>query len=169
MNLTRIISLLVIAFVAFSCSSDDDGDGAYNYNKNNLTGTYSVSAYETKEVKTVDVDGFDVVTTIVSTGDTFDVSVTFDSNDTRTMNGTYRINEVKTQGGQRSESARIVVVENDKKTYSVNTSASEITIGNTTYKVSGFGRTGFKINMEERTDKPNGDSTVYTEEWVFKK
>ena len=169
MNLTRIISLLVFAVVAFSCSSDDDGDGAYNYNKDNLTGTYSLTSYKTKEVKTIKVEGFNVITTTVSTGDTFSVTAIFDSNNIRTMNGTYRIMEVKTQGNETSENAYIVVLENDKKSFSVNASTSELTVGDKTYKVSEFGRTGFKIKMEKTTVKDNGDNTGYSEEWVFKK
>src|SRR5690606_27640127 len=116
-------------------------------NKDNLTGTYSVNYFQSKEVKTQDVNGFNVTTTTTSTGDTFDVTSNFDSNDVRTINGTYRVKEVKTQGDQTGETAYIVVLNNEKKSYSVNASTSELTIGNKTYKVTGFSRTGFKINM----------------------
>lgn len=168
MKLTKLVSLIVLAVIALSCNKDDDSD-SYNYNKDNLTGTYSVSAFKTKEVKTEDVNGFNVTTTTLSTGDTFDVTANFDSNDVRTLNGTYRVNEVVTQGGDRRENAYIIVLENEKKSYSVNANISELTIGGTKYKVSDFNRTGFKINYAKTTEKANGDTTVYTEEWVFKK
>lgn len=169
MKLTKLFSILILAVVTLSCSSSDDGSDAYNYNKDNLTGTYSLNAFQSKKVKTVDVDGFDVTTTTLSTGDTFSVTATFDSNDVRTLNGTYRINEVITQGSDTRESAYIVVLENEKKSYSVNASTSEITIDNIKYKVSNFTRTGFKMSYENITVEDNGDNTVYTEEWDFKK
>ncbi len=168
MKLTKLISLIVIAVIALSCNKDDDNNG-YNFNKDNLTGTYSVNAFQSKEVKTEDVNGFDVTTTTVSTGDTFDATVTFDSNDIRTFNGTYRVKEVITQGGARMESAYIVVLNNETKSYSVNANTSELTIGGKKYKVSEFSLNGFKINLSKTTEKDNGDITIYTEEWVFKK
>lgn len=168
MKLTKIISLIVLSIVVLSCNKDDDND-SYNYNKANLTGTYSVSAFKSKEVKTVNVDGFDVVTTTTITGDTFGVTFTFDSTEILTMDGLYRVVKVKTQNNQTIEETEIIDLDNEKKSYSVNAGTSELTIGNKVYKVSGFSRTGFKINLEKTT--PNGDegSTVYTEEWVFKK
>src|SRR5690554_6546679 len=101
MKLTRILSLILLAFVAISCSNDDDNVDIYDFNKANLTGTYTLTKYETKEVKTEDVNGLDVTTTTLSTGDTFSVTATFDSNNICTLNGTFRIVEVKTQGNNR--------------------------------------------------------------------
>lgn len=159
----------MMALVAFGCSKDDDGDDAYHYTKNNLTGTYSITYFQTKKVETVDVNGFDVTTTTVSTGDTFNVTATFDSNDILTLDGTYRIMEVKTQGDQSTENPYIVVLDSEKEEYSVNANTSELTFGGRTYKVSGFGRTGFNISMEKTTIKDNGDMTEYTENWTFTK
>lgn len=169
MKLTKLLSIILVALIISSCSKDDDGSDAYNFNKDNLTGTYTVNYFQSKEVKTQDVNGFNVTTTTTSTGDTFDVTSNFDSNDVRTINGTYRVKEVKTQGDQTGETAYIVVLNNEKKSYSVNASTSELTIGNKTFKVTGFSRTGFKINMTKSTTENNGDTTVYTEEWGFKK
>lgn len=169
MKLTKLFSILMLAVVLLGCSSSDDSSNAYNYNKDNLTGTYSLTAFQSKEIKTVKVEGFDVITTIVSTGDTFDVTNRFDSNNVLTMDGTYRVTEVKTQGGETSEDAFIIVLENDQQTYSVNANTSELTLTGKTYKVNDFGRTGFKINFEKTTVQDNGDNTVYTEEWVFQK
>lgn len=167
MKLTKIISLIVIAVIALSCNKDDDNN-AYNFNKDNLTGTYSVSAFQSKEVKTKMVEGFNVVTTIISTGDTFDdLTVIFDSNDIRTMDGTYRIKEVKSQDNKPDiVHFDIIVLNNEKKSYAVNANTSELTIGNKKYKVSGFSRTGFKISFSNISEIEN---TVYTEEWVFVK
>lgn len=169
MKLTKLFSILVIALVTLSCSSSDDSSDTYNYNKDNLTGTYSLFAFKSKKVKTVDVDGFNVTTTTVSTGDTFNVTYKFDSNDILTMDGTYRVAEVKTQGGDSSQDAYIVVLNNETESYLVNASTFELTLADKTYRVSDFSRTGFKINYEKTTVEDNGDNTVFTEEWVFKK
>ena len=169
MKLTKLLSILVIAVIAFSCSKNDDNTDTYNYNKDNLTGTYAVTAFKSKEVKTVKVDGFDVFTTTVITGDTFRMNAIFDSTDILTMDGIYRIVKVKTYGDQTIEEADYIVLDNEEKSYSVNAATSELTFGGKTYKVSDFGRTGFKISFEKTTVESNGDSTVYTEEWSFKK
>ncbi len=170
MKSTKILSLIFLAVVILSCSKDDDGPvDVYDYNKANLTGTYSLTKYETKEVKTQDVNGFDVITTTVSTGDTFSVSVTFDSNDICTIDGTFRIVEVKTQGTERTETSYIEVLNELTKPYIVHANTTELTLGDSKYKVSDFTRTGFRINLTETIVEENGDSTVYTKELILKK
>lgn len=168
MKLTKIISALLLVLVTFGCSKDDDTQ-PYNYSKDNLRGTYSLTAFAGKKIETVNVNGFDVVTTTVATGDTFDVTYIFDAANTLTTDGTFRILEVKTQSGQTNETARIVVLENETIGYSVNEAAANLTIGTTTYKVRDFTNTGFKINLENTNVEANGDSTVYSEEWTFKR
>jgi len=168
MKLSKLIFLFVLSIAAISCSSDDDNN-SYDYNTDNLVGTYELTYLKSKEVETVDVNGFDVVTTTTATGDTFDVSVVFAPNNTTTTNGTYRITETVTQGNQTTTDAYIVVINNETTGYSVNTATSELTIDGSTYKVSNFNATGFKINLSETITEPNGDSTVYTEELRFTK
>src|SRR5690554_3650088 len=169
MKLTKLFSILMLAVVTLSCSSSDDSADTYNYNKDNLTGTYSLTAFKSKEVKVQDVNGFDVTTTTVSTGDTFGVSAKFDSTNKLTYDGTYRVLEVKTQAGGSTDRSYIIVFDEEVINYSVNASTFELTLDGKTYKVSGFNRTGFKINYEKTTLEENGDSTVFTEEWVFRK
>ncbi|WP_347373474.1 hypothetical protein [Aequorivita sp. Q41] len=170
MKLTKLIFLFALSVVAFSCSSDDDGGPApYEYNKDNLTGTYAIVSFQSKEVETVNVSGFDVVTTTTSIGDTFDFSAVFASNNTLTVNGTYRISETVTQGNQTSSDTYIVVVNNETGGYVVNSATSELTLDGDTYQVSNFSPTGFQLNLSETTTEPNGDNTVYTEELRFTK
>ncbi len=168
MKLTKLIFLFVLSIAAISCSKDDDND-TYDYNKDNLTGTYKITFFESREVETVNVSGFDVVTTTTSTGDTFNISAVFASNNTLTVDGTYRITETVTQGSQSSTETYIVDLDNETSGYSVNAATAELTIDGSTYKVSNFSPTGFKINLSETTTQPNGDNTVYTEELRFTK
>ncbi len=169
MKLTKLIFLFILSVVVISCSKDDDNDTSYDYNKDNLTGTYKLISYQSQEVETVNVSGFDVVTTTTSTGDTFDVTAVFASNNTVTLDGSYRVTETVTQGNQSTTDAYIVVLSNETSGYVVNAATTELTIDGSTYKVSNFSSTGFQINLSETTTQPNGDNTVYTEEFVFTK
>ncbi len=169
MKLTKLFSILLIAVVSFSCSKSDDSSDAYQFNKDNLTGTYSLNSFKSKEIKTIKVEGFDVVTTIVSTGDTFDMMYKFDSNNVLTKDGTYRVTEVKTLGGETSQETYIIDLDGETESYSVNANTTELTIKDITYQVSNFSRTGFKISYEYVTVEENGNKVEYNEEWVFKK
>lgn len=169
MKLTKYISILVLTFAVLSCSKSDDSADSFNYNKDNLAGTFSLTGFKSKKVKTVEVDGFKVTTTTVATGDTFQVLYKFDSNNVVTTDGTYRVTEVKTQSGESTQDAYIIVLDNDKINYQVKEATNELVLDGKTFKVNNFTRTGFKINFEETTVQENGDTTVFEEEWVFNK
>ena len=126
--------------------------GLFVFNKDNLTGTYSLVFHESKKIKTKEVEGFNVTTTTIGKGDTFSVNWSFDSDDKVTRNGTYSISRSITQGGETQENAEIIVLNNEKSNYSVHASNNELTMdrmmykeGNMTYRVSGFSRTGFTL------------------------
>jgi len=169
MKLTKLFSVLLIALITISCSKSDDSSNTFDYNKDNLAGTFSLTAFKSKKIKTVKVEGFDVTTTTVATGDTFDVLYKFDSDNVVTMDGTYRVTEVKTQGGESSQDAFIIVLNSEKINYLVKEATTELTLDGKTFKVNNISRTGFKINFEETLVEDNGDNTVFTEEWVFSK
>ena len=171
MKLTKLILLFVLAVATVGCNKDDDDNGPapYEYNKDNLTGTYKLIFFESQEVETVNVSGFDVITTTTAVGDTFNVNVVYASNNTVTVDGTYRITETITQGSQSNTDTYIVDVDNEISGYSVNAATTELTIDGSTYKVTNFSPTGFQINLSETTTEPNGDNTVYTEELRFTK
>lgn len=168
MKLSRLILLLAVLIVAGSCNTDDDGGpGAFLFNKDNLTGTYSLGFHESKKVKTKEVEGFNVTTTTIGKGDTFSVTWSFDSDDKVTRNGTYRISSTKTQSGETQASAVIIVLDNEKSDYFVNASTSEVSIDGMTYKVSNFSRTGFTLKFSGTSIESNGDTEVYEEELRF--
>lgn len=170
MKITKFFFLFSLVVAMVSCNKDDDnGQAAYDLNKENLTGSYSLNFFESKKIETVKVSGFDVITTTTSTGDTFDARFEFATNNTVTSNGTYRITQIITQGNQTTNDARIIVLNNEVTGYSVNPASSELTIDGSTYRVSDFSPTGFTIKISKTTTEPNGDSYVYTEERRFKK
>lgn len=167
MKLTRLLLFMALIVVAGSCSKDDDnGPAPFVFNKDNLTGTYSMVFFESKEVRTREVDGFDVTTTTIKKGDTFTVTSSFDSDGKVTNNGTYRISWTKTQYGDTQEGAEIIVLDNKRSDYSIDASNSDLTIDDKTYKVSGFTRTGFTLKMSKTTSE-SGVDLIYEEELRF--
>lgn len=167
MKVFKSIFVLMLAIATVSCSSDDDG--GYPYTKNNLTGTYSLVYLQSTQVKTVIVDGFEVVTTTEITGDTFDATYAFSPDNTVVKNGTYRIVEKITQNNQSQESSRIIVMNDEIVSFSVQESAKKLTIDGKTYDVSQFGTTGFRLKHTASSEEPNGGSIEYTEELRFTK
>lgn len=168
MKSLKFIIVFAFALATISCSKDDNNNSSYNYNKDNLLGKYKLKSLKSKMVKTIKVDGFDVVTTTTSEGDTFSVSYQFASNNTVTKNGTYRITETKTQNTQTSDTTYIVVLEDKKVDYSVNQDKNELTLNGSTYKVSNFNSTGFKLNLDETTEN-NGEERKFTKKLEFSK
>lgn len=150
MKLVKFLSVFVIVAIFSSCSKDD-GPG-YGYTKDNLTGTYSLVFHHAKEVRTTKIDGFDVVTTTVSEGDTFDkVTYSFSADNEVLKKGSYRIVETKTQNNQTQERSYIVNFVDERGTYSVQESLRKLTIDGVTYDVERFNETGFNIKRSEKT------------------
>lgn len=166
----KVLKSIFVFFlvVALAGCSKDDGPTAYEFNNNNLTGTYSLTFLESKEVVTEDVNGFDVVTTTITKGDTFQVTFAFAGNEV-VKNGQYRIVETVTQNNQTRESSYILDFDNETSSYTVNEIAKRITFDGKTYDVHGFGRTGFQLKYSNTETAPNGDSIVYNEELRFQK
>ncbi|MAP80317.1 MAG: hypothetical protein CL526_04420 [Aequorivita sp.] len=169
MKLSKLFFLFALAIAAVSCSSDDDNNNVYAFNQANLTGTYNVVYFQSKEVETVDVNGFDVITTTTSVGDTFNMNIIFASNNQGTIDGTYRVTETVTQGNQTNTDTYIIDLDNEPISYTVNAAASQIIIDGMLYAVSNWSPTGFTVKHEETVVEPNGDNTVYNEEIRFTK
>lgn len=167
MRAFKSIFVFVLALTVVSCSKDDSA--GYEYNKDNLTGTYSLVYLQSKKVKTVIVDGFEVVTTTENKGDTFDATYAFSSDNKVIKNGTYRIVETITQNDQTLENSYIVVLDDEMANYSVQGSAKKLTIDGVTYDVSQFNTTGFRLKRTESTEEPNGETIEFTEEFRFEK
>lgn len=166
MKTLRILFGFILMAAVMSCSSDDSVK--FEYNKNNLTGTYSLKQLESKHVKTVKVDGFDVVTTTTLTGDTFNTTYSFSSDNSLTKNGTYRIVEARTQNNQTRDTTYIVVLDNEQVNYSVQETEKLLTIEGVSYNVLNFNETGFRLKRNET--RVEGEATIeFQEELRFEK
>lgn len=166
MKAIKSLFVFLIIISAVACSKDDSP--RYEYNKNNLTGTYSLVYLESKEVKTVKVDGFDVVTTTELKGDTFSTTYSFSSDNSLTKDGTYRVVETKTQNDQTQETSYIVVLDNEQVSFSVQEDARLLTIEGVSYDVSHFNETGFRIKRTESREV-EGMTVDFEEELRFEK
>lgn len=166
MKVLKSLIVFVMVMSVAACSKDDSP--RFEYNKNNLTGTYNLVSLESKEVKTVKIDGFDVVTTTKHKGDTFDVTYSFSSDNTVTKNGTYRIVKTVTYNDQTQESSYIVVLDNEVENYSVQESAKLLTIDGVSYDVVNFNETGFRLKRSETTEV-EGTIIEFEEELRFEK
>lgn len=166
MKTLRILFGFILIAAVVSCSSDDSV--RYEYNKNNLTGTYSLKQLESKRVRTVKVDGFDVVTTTTLKGDTFNATFSFSSDNSLTKDGTYRIVETRTQNNQTQDTTYIVVLDNEQVNYSVQDTERLLTIEGVSYDVENFNETGFRLKRKE--SRVEGDATIeFEEELRFEK
>lgn len=167
MKTLRILFGFILMAAVVGCSSDDSV--RYEYNKNNLTGTYSLKYYESMEKRTVVVDGFDVKTTISKKGDTFDGALySFSSNDIVTTSGAYRIVETKTQAGQTQESNYIINLDGLEFNYTVQESMKKLTIDGISYDVENFNETGFRL--KRKSERVDGETTIeFEEELRFEK
>jgi len=151
--------LLILTFFVFGCSKDDGAGEVFEYNQGNLLGRYALQSLKSTEVITERVRGFEVTTTTVSTGDTFDVKFTFEEDGFATANGTYRVTQRVTQNNQTTDTAFIVVLNQEKLEYIVKSSLSQLELGGIKYEVKDFSPRGFKLHHQEREQ----DGDVKTE------
>src|SRR5690625_5110022 len=116
MRKLKFVMLLALAIAFVSCSSDDD-NGSNKYNKENLVGQYQLKSFDSKEIKIIEVEGFEIETKTTSEGDTFNLSYDFANNNEVTLNGNFRITQVKKQGNNTSDTTFIVNHNEEKLNY----------------------------------------------------
>lgn len=163
----KLFMAAVFAVVLVSCSSDDSD--RYEYSKANLTGSYDLVYFKEVVKETVQVSGFDVVTTTTSVGDTFSVEYVFGSDNILTVNGNFRVLRTKKQGDQTTEESEIIIIDNEKIGYTVNEATSELSLENLTYKVSNFSPGGFTLKSSLKTTTSDGTEIEQTQELRFTK
>lgn len=168
MKPTKILLILFTALTVLSCKKDDNGVVEFVLNNENLSGSYDLILYEATRVETTNVNGLDIVSTISSIGDTFEVDYSFTPNSTYTAMGLFRIlTTVVVNGELTEEDAFIETVDIPNGTYSTTTSSSILVLDGDTYEVTLFNENQVRITLEEIETFPNGDTVVYTEELHF--
>jgi hypothetical protein len=168
MKFPKILLVFVLALSIVSCKKDDDSVEAFGFNQTNLEGSYRLNYFVSTEVETTNVNSVDIVTTTITTGDTFNLIVVFGSNGMTTANGTYRLTYMKDVAGTIVPIDPFTVdIDDEVSPYSVSSGASILTLDGSSYQVVSFNETGMTITLEEIETDSNGDTTVYNEELRF--
>ncbi len=165
MKLLKPLFVLMLIISLVSCSSDDDNN-QFLLNNSNLKGLYEIKHFESTEVKTTIVDGFEVEKTTTSAGDTFEVDFTFTENGTYNVDGLFRdvftvvVNGVLDEDESGSD---IIEINNEGGTYSTNDTSMTIVLDGEVYDVTLFNENEIRFTFEEMWEE-NGSDFIYTEE-----
>ncbi len=170
MKISKILLVLLAVLTIVSCKSDDDGPLPFLYNQANLLGVYEINYFLATETETTNVNGLDIVTVTTTTGDTFEIDVTFLQDGTYVSDGAFRQMYTVVVAGQTVESdSNIVIVDNEIENYTVISASNVLTLAGENYQVSDFSETGMTITLETIETDMNGDTFVLNEELRFNK
>ncbi|ARN78776.1 hypothetical protein BST97_12665 [Nonlabens spongiae] len=165
------IALIALFAVVISSCSDDDGPG-FEFNQENIAGTYTLTFFESNEtiVETLQATGNQVTTTVDIEGDTFSgTRFNLNDNGTYSISGNIRITETSQTGSDPVEVEDPVIIPiDDSGTYSINTTARTLTLtstgeGGLVYDVDRFSESGFRIRSQEVETDTDFESTTVTE------
>ena len=161
MKITKLIFLFALAIATVSCSKNDDDNGPelYNLNNENLAGTYKISAVSVNSISTTNVSGTTVtVATIAVIGDTFQVSIVFNTNGTYKALGQYRTVTTITPTGQTPIVIEEILVVDSTGTYALNDVNKTIRLNNSDdefleglFDVTLFNATNVNLMQEDVT------------------
>ena len=168
MKTFKLILVLAISIMAFSCGSDDDNTPAGPTLTNELlAGTYNLNFFNTTDVVVTTVPGGTVTTTITEVGDTFGGSnVTFNANGPFTSSFQFRITETTTLQGNDPVVETYIISDSNSGSYTVNDANQTITIDGELNDVTLFNATDLRLQYNE--NGVDGDeSYTYTEELRF--
>ena len=166
----KFIVALSLAIVFASCSSDDDNGGdIYEFTKENLTGIYQLKTFSSLDEKytVIDEDFDPIKTTTTSEGDTFNLTYDFAENDEVTLNGNFRVEQVKEQGNNSTDTTYIVNYNEEVLSYSINEEERTLTIDGREYEVKGFESSGFELRHADESVDENGNTKKYSEKMRF--
>ena len=163
MKLLKSLFVLFVAVSLVSCSSDDDNN-QYTLNNANLSGTHSLTFFNSSDTETTNINGLDVVTEFTTVGSTFQVTVVFSENGTYSIDGEFVSNYVTRVAGQIvEEGTEIIDIENETGNYSSDNTSMELVLDGETYDVTLFNENELRIVSEEIYTENDVDY-VYTSE-----
>jgi len=168
MKLSKILLILFVSVSVLSCKKDDDGESKFVLSNENVAGEHDLVFFKSTIVETTNVNGLDVVSTITSTGDTFDVEFDFNANGTYTASGLYRIvSKTVVNGETTDEDAYIETIDISNGTFSATSSSSVMILDGEAYEVTLFDRDELRIKYEDLITQQNGDTEMTTIEARF--
>lgn len=168
MKSIKIILSLFITISLLSCGDNETEKVSFNLSKDNIIGSYNISALnlDTEVSNEIVSDVFATFSTAEFVGDTFQIDLTLNSDNTYTLGGQYRVlTTVEIVGGTNPTIPPTIINFTDAGTYAINTSENTINftsqennfLGNTfldpvflgaSFTVSAFNEDTFTINQE---------------------
>ncbi len=165
MKVLKFFVLFVFATAMISCSSDDNDTPTYEFNQENLTGTYdNMKNYQSVYKKTVNLgNGISTsVTVILSFDYAQNIVYNFAPDNTLTRTGVIAaIKTVKKDDEVINTKDTIINLDLlDDVSYTVNEGNKTITINNDTYNVTDFSSSELVIKIPETTSTDNENNTI---------
>lgn len=149
MKLFKSLLVLILAVTIVSCSSDDDNN-QFVLSNANLSGTHSLTLFNTTDTETTNINGLDVVTEFTSVGDTFQVTIVFSEDGTYVIDGEFVSNYVTRVAGQViDEGSEIIDIENQSGNYSTDNALRELVLDGEAWDVTLFNESELRIVLED--------------------
>lgn len=164
MKTLKYLILFSLTFAFVSCSNDDDIP-PYPFTQDNLIGKYQLDYLRSKKVSYDYVDNnIPIKITTSSEADTFSMTYEFGSNDTVTLNGTYRITQLKKVLDKTIDSSYIKVFDQEKLPYRMFPEQRELVIDGVRYQVKDYSSTEFTLLRKTKTLDDNGKEVIFKKE-----
>ena len=167
MKSTKILLIFLTVLTLASCKKDDGGEDEFVLNNANLSGNYELVFLRSVTVETTEVNGLQVVSTITSVGDTFQVDYFFARNGTYEATGLFRVLTTTVVNGEQTMEDAVIEDIDIQGNYTITASTSIIVIDGVTYEVSLFNENQFRITRSAINTFPNGDTVEFSEELRF--
>ena len=172
MNLVKKIFVVMMIVSLAACKSDDDGAAQFLLTIDNLVGNHDITSYESYEEDTYIINNVPVVSTITTIGDTFQVTLKLNADQTYLLAGQFRITETTVVGNETLIDTEILVL-NETGTFTVNANDLTITLidglggDSQTWDVSLFNETQMNLTFQEAGNLDNDGTFEYNEEIRF--
>jgi len=172
MKLVKKIFVVMMIVSLAACKSDDDGAAQFLLTIDNLVGNHDITLFESLEEDTFIINNVPVVSTITTIGDTFQVTLKLNADQTYLLAGQFRITETTIVGNDTLIDTEILVL-NETGTFTINANNLTITLtdglggDSQTWDVALFNETQMNLTFQETGNLENEGTFVYNEEIRF--
>jgi hypothetical protein len=150
MKLIKSIFVLFAVLAITACSSDNNTN-TYELNNANLSaGTFDLNYLSFSNTETININGLDIITETLATGETFQAGLTFSEDGTYIFDGEYVIVATITVNNVITEElTEIIVVDNEQGTYGANDTLMQIVLDGDTYTVTLFNANELRMTSND--------------------
>lgn len=165
MKLLKFILVLFIAASITSCGDNNSDEPSFILTNDNLAGTYIINSFSAQAKVTSLVSGLPITVNSSSTGDSFQVNITFDVDGSYTVEGLYRVVTILTTTGSKPFTSIEILETDDSGTYEIDSINGTITFTSSkgdllkgTLNIVTFNET--TINLTQEAEETDGDTTT---------